>query len=71
LVVEVSTVIDMRCKEMSNGFDISRPATYLGGMFADRVRRAFRAVTRHVDVMPDTLVIRALDAPERVSAGRG
>ncbi len=56
---------------MSNGFDISSVATYRGRMFADRVRRAFRAVTRHVDVMPDTLVIRALEAPERVSAGRG
>jgi hypothetical protein len=57
--------------KMSNGFDISSVATYRGRMFADRVRRAFRAVTRHVDVMPDTLVIRALEAPERVSAGRG
>lgn len=56
---------------MSTGFDIASRATYLGRMLADRVRRAFRAMTRHVDVMPDTLVIRALEAPERVSAGRG
>ena len=55
---------------MSNGFDINGSPTYLGGMFADRVRRAFRAVTQRVDVMPDTLVIRALEAPERVAAGR-
>ena len=58
-------------KKMSNVFDISRSATYFGRMFADRVRRAFRAVTQAVDVMPDTLVIRALEAPERASAGRG
>ena len=57
--------------KMSNGFDIGCGATYFGRMFADRVRRAFRAVTHAVDVMPDTLVIRALEAPERVSAGRG
>ena len=56
---------------MSNAFDIDGAQTYRGSMFADRVRRAFRAVTRHVDVMPDTLVIRALEVPERVSAGRG
>lgn len=55
---------------MSNDFDILNRATYLKSMFADRVRRAFRAVTQAVDVMPDTLVIRALEAPERVSAGR-
>ena len=56
---------------MSNAFDIDGAPPYRGGMFADRVRRAFRAVSRHVDVMPDTLVIRALEVPERVSAGRG
>ena len=56
---------------MSNAFDINGTPTYRGRMFADRVRRAFRAVSRHVDVMPDTLVIRALEVPERVSAGRG
>lgn len=55
---------------MSNAFDITSTATYRGRMFADRVRRAFRAVSQHVDVMPDTLVIRALEAPERVSASR-
>ena len=56
---------------MSNAFDINGTPTYRGRMFADRVRRAFRAVTQAVDVMPDTLVIRALEAPERASAGRG
>ena len=50
---------------MSKSFDIDCEATYLGDMFTERVRRAFRAVTRHVDVMPDTLVLRALEVPER------
>jgi|DEB0MinimDraft_3_1074331.scaffolds.fasta_scaffold00134_9 membrane-anchored protein YejM (alkaline phosphatase superfamily) len=46
---------------MSNGFDIAEISVYLVFMFTDRVRRAFRAVSRHVDVLPDTLVLRALE----------
>jgi hypothetical protein len=37
-------------------------------MFVIRVRQAFQAVTRHLDVLPDTLVLRAM---EPASAGRG
>ena len=36
-------------------------------MFAIRVRRAVEALTRRVDVLPDTLVLRAM---EPASAGR-
>lgn len=50
--------------KVSNRFDIVPGATYRGGMFVDRVRQMMRSVARHVDVMPDTLVIRAMNPGE-------
>ena len=59
----MSTVIDMGPREVSNGFDIRLLSVYPVFMFVDRVRRAMRAVVSHVDVQPDTLVLRAMQVP--------
>lgn len=63
----MSNTIDTEWTKMSNSFDITRGSTYREGMFTERVRRAFRAVVQHVDVLPDTLVLRALEVPERAT----
>lgn len=55
---------------MSTQFDIETPSVYLMFMFTNRVRRAFQAVARHVDVMPDTLVIRALEGSDHAPRAR-
>jgi hypothetical protein len=52
---------------MSILFDTTSGSVYPVFMFAERVRRAVQAVTRRVDVFPDTLILRAM---EPSSAGR-
>jgi hypothetical protein len=65
----------MRPAKMSSLFDTASTVVYLMFMFTDRVRRAFAAMTRRVDVWPDTLVLRAMQGTEHgrahASAGRG
>jgi hypothetical protein len=63
----VSTVIDTLLMKMSTLFDTASGSVYPVFMFAERVRRAVQAVTSHVDVFPDTLILRAM---EPASAGR-
>ena len=55
---------------MSNAFDIAGERAYRGGMFSTRMRRLFSSMSRHVDVMPDTLVLRAWEGLEPSSRPR-
>lgn len=58
-------IIDTPNTNMSSVFDISGFPAYRGGMIKIEVRKFVSGISAFIDTLPDPLVLRAMDVPQK------